>query len=68
MSEKEMLSFRVDVEIMERLAAMAETLKKIDEFSWGQVNRSSVARLALQRGLATLEKKYSPTSRGKKRR
>ena len=65
MSDQEMLSFRVDVEIIERLTVMADVLQSVDEFSWGGVTRSSVARLALLRGLVALEKKHPPK---KKRR
>jgi hypothetical protein len=54
-------TIRLDAETLERADALAALLADVPDFrALGVSNRSKVLRLALERGLASLEEEYDP--------
>ena len=60
MAERPLESVRLPADLMERAEALVPLMKKDGELAaFGRVSKSSVVRLALHRGLVSLEEQYS---------
>lgn len=67
MTERPLESVRLPADLMARAEALIPLIKKDPELSaFGQVNKSSVVRLALHRGLADLERQYGKKKKKRK--
>ena len=64
-----LISLRVDPTVPDRAAALAERLAKEPEVlaGAGRITRSYVLRVALERGLSSLEDEFGPKRRRRKR-
>lgn len=59
MAERPLESVRLPADLMARAEALVPLIEKDPELSsFGRVNKSSVVRLALHRGLKNLEEQY----------
>ena len=54
----EMVAFRLPKQMLKRIDALIKPLGRDPALEWGPMNRSSVLRIALGKGLKALEKEY----------